>query len=72
MLLLSTPSSPLQFFADYQSGDHKDLIVWMLEHHHGEPVVLGNATLGTTIANDTKTPSADLDLPLPIQSVSSS
>ena len=72
MLLLFNPSSALKLLADNKSGDHKSLIVWMLESHERGPDVLSNGTLGTTVANNTTTPSVDLELPLPIQSVSSS
>ncbi len=46
--------------------------MWLLERHDEEAVVLGNATLGTTLANNTKTLGTNLKMPLPIQTVSSS
>ena len=53
--------------AHYESGIHGHLVVWLVEHHDKEAVVLGNATLGNTM-----TPKTNLQLPSPIQSVSSS
>ena len=58
--------------SDYISGDHGHLNVWLLEHTDGEAVVLPNATLGTILANNTQTLSTNLEMPPPIQSVSSS
>lgn len=57
--------------SDYKSGDHGHLNVWLLEHTD-ESVVLPNATLGTTLAKNTQTLSTNLEMPPPIQNVSSS
>ena len=62
----------LLMLADYISGDHGHLGVWLLEHHEKGAVVFPNATLGTVLANNTQTLSNNLVMPLPIQSVSSS
>lgn len=58
--------------ADYISGDIGHLMVWLLERHEDEAVVFPNVTLGTILANNTKTPSTNLENPSPIQIVSSS
>lgn len=54
------------------AGDIGHLMVWLLERHEDEAVVFPNVTLGTILANNTKTPSTNLENPSPIQIVSSS
>ena len=69
---LCSLSSALSMFADYISGENEHLMVWLLEHHDHEALVFPNATLGTMLPNNTKTLSTNLEMPSPIESISTS